>query len=69
MLIFHNYQHGANNSSLAIRQRWDGVWSPWKTIPFESGNIESANRLRHARSIWGQPYDGTSNIEGAYVWS
>ncbi|MEG1006522.1 MAG: pyocin knob domain-containing protein [Bacteroides sp.] len=57
-------QHGANNSSLIIRQRWDGVWSSWRSIAFEDGNIESANRLRHARYIFGQSFDGTGNVDG-----
>lgn len=59
-------QHGANNSSLVIRQRWDGVWSSWRNIAFEDGNIASANKLRTPRKIFGQEFDGTNAVDGVF---
>ena len=43
-------------------------WNPWKTV-IHSGNISSqtvasATKLVTARKIWGQSFDGTTNING-----
>ncbi|WP_211683476.1 hypothetical protein, partial [Neokomagataea anthophila] len=49
---------------MVLRQRWDGVWSSWRSIAFEDGNIASANKLRTPRKIFGQTFDGSSDISG-----
>lgn len=38
-------------------------WGEWKTIAFTDGNIASATKLQTSRTIWGQSFDGTGNIE------
>lgn len=36
------------------------------TIAFTSSNVASATKLQTARTIWGQSFDGTGDIEGAF---
>ena len=39
-------------------------WTSWEKIAFTSSNVESANKLKNARTIWGQSFDGTGNVSG-----
>lgn len=39
-------------------------WSAWKTIAFTDSNVASATKLQTARTIWGQSFDGTSDVNG-----
>lgn len=41
-----------------------GVWGKWHEIAFTDGNIASATKLQTARTIWGQSFNGTSNVSG-----
>ena len=41
-----------------------GVWGKWHEIAFTDGNIASATKLQTARTIWGQSFDGTADING-----
>lgn len=36
----------------------------WRSIAFEDSNVASATKLQTPRSIWGQLYDGTGNVDG-----
>lgn len=36
----------------------------WATVALTSDNVASATKLRTARSIWGQSFDGTGNVNG-----
>lgn len=53
---------------LGFRHRWwsgnGTVWSDWKTIAFTDSNVASATKLQTARTIWGQSFDGTGNVDG-----
>lgn len=36
----------------------------WREFAFKDDNVASATKLANTRYIWGQPFDGTSNISG-----
>lgn len=40
------------------------TWGKWHEIAFTDGNIASATKLQTARTIWGQSFNGTSNVSG-----
>lgn len=54
------YFRGGSNSGTG--------WGDWKTIAFTdsdiTGNAGSATKLQTARTIWGQSFDGTGNVDG-----
>ena len=39
-------------------------YSSWKDLAFLDSNVASATKLQTARTIWGNSFDGTSNING-----
>lgn len=39
-------------------------WGSWVGVPNTNGNIASATKLQTPRTIWGQSFDGTNNIDG-----
>lgn len=41
----------------------------WKTIAFTDSNVASATKLATARTIWGQSFDGTGNVDGDFTQS
>lgn len=43
---------------------WDRNKSNAKVIAFESSNVASATKLQTARTIWGQSFDGTGDVNG-----
>ena len=36
----------------------------WATVALTSDNVASATKLAAARTIWGQSFDGTGNVNG-----
>lgn len=42
----------------------DGSWLDWKQLAFLTDNVASATKLQTARTIWGQSFDGTGNVNG-----
>lgn len=54
----------ATGIALAFRGRSSDVWGNWKTIAFTDSNVASATKLQTARTIWGQSFDGTNDING-----
>ena len=40
------------------------TWDAWKTIAFTDSNVASATKLQTPRTIWGQSFDGTGNVDG-----
>lgn len=52
-------------TDLYIRTKYDGTWKGWKRIAFTSDNVASATRLQTPRTLWGQSFDGTGNVNGA----
>ena len=42
----------------------DNTWEDWKQLAFLTDNVASATKLQTPRSIWGQSFDGTSDVNG-----
>ena len=42
-----------------------GQYGAWKTIAYIDGNVATATALQTSRSIWGQSFNGTSDVSGA----
>lgn len=42
----------------------DESWSSWKTLACLDSNVASATKLQTPRTIWGQSFDGTGNVNG-----
>jgi len=40
-------------------------WSNWRKLAFTTDNVASATKLQTARTIWGQSFDGTENVDGS----
>lgn len=55
---------GYDSQSMAIRRYYNGAWYDWATIAFTTSNVASATKLNTARTIWGQSFDGTGNVNG-----
>lgn len=53
------YVRGASYKSTT----WD---YGWQQLAFITDNVASATKLQTARTIWGQSFDGTANIEGIF---
>lgn len=49
---------------LVARISENGNWSDWKTIAFTDSTVASATKLQTARSLWGNSFDGTADING-----
>ena len=41
-----------------------GSWTQWFTLATTLDNVASASKLQTSRTIWGQSFDGTSNVSG-----
>ena len=52
-------------TDLYIRTKYSGNWQGWKRIAFTTDNVASATRLQTPRTLWGQSFDGTGNVNGA----
>ena len=39
-------------------------YTAWRILAFEDSNVASATKLQTARTIFGQPFDGTGNVNG-----
>lgn len=57
-----------NNGNVWIRSGTT-EWTSWKKLAFTdsniTGNAASATKLETSRTIWGQSFDGTKNVQGA----
>lgn len=42
----------------------NGSWLEWKQLAFLTDNVASATKLQTARSIWGQSFDGSGDVNG-----
>lgn len=41
-----------------------GTPGAWREMAFLTSNVASASKLQTARTIWGQPFNGTANVSG-----
>jgi len=69
MQLFWNAKHNESTTptgKLWFRARTSGGWGDdWKEIAFTDGNVATATALATARTLWGQSFDGTSNVSGS----
>ena len=62
-----HYQHylvEAGSRWYATRAGSNGKMVNWNTFAYLTDNVASATKLKTARTIWGQSFDGTANIDG-----
>ena len=62
----------AGSNKLYIRSRAGGNdittgWTSWEQLARVSDNVASATKLQTPRTIWGQSFDGTGNVDGELV--
>lgn len=43
----------------------NGSWRSWKELATTDGNVASATKLQTARSLWGNSFNGTEDINGS----
>lgn len=53
-----------SNNDLYYRWCENQTWKPWRTVAFEDSNVASATKLKNARTLWGQSFDGSKNVDG-----
>lgn len=64
-----------HNTSTPTRNLWFrasnnlGWGSDWKQIAFTDSNVASATKLQTARTIWGQSFDGSGNVNGTLAFA
>lgn len=39
-------------------------WSGWGTVAYLTDNVASATQLQASRNLWGQPFNGTGDVDG-----
>lgn len=61
-LVFDGSDNMYFRSSYGTEHRY--VTSAWKQVANLHSNVASASKLATARSIWGQSFDGTGNVNG-----
>ena len=54
----------ADAEQLNVRGGNGDNWWDWKTVAFTDSNVASATKLQTSRTIWGQSFDGTDNVDG-----
>ena len=62
---FAEIQSYAYNESLYYRIHNANGYGPVKSFAFTDSNVASATKLQTPRTIWGQSFDGTKDIDGA----
>lgn len=53
-----------DSDTIYYRRRVDQGWTPVRIIAFTNSNVASATKLQTPRTIWGQSFDGTGNVNG-----
>ena len=53
-----------DSDTIYYRRRLDKGWTPVRIIAFTDSNVASATKLQTSRTIWGQSFDGTGNVDG-----
>lgn len=52
------------SSNDGIYFRSQGTGTAWNVVAFTTDNVASATKLQTSRTLWGRPFDGTSNVNG-----
>ena len=60
-------QTPADYTELYFRNKVHNKFSDWRQIAFTDSNVASATKIQTARTIWGQSFDGTSDVSGSLV--
>lgn len=60
-VLYGNY----NQNRLFLRSYNNGTWLDAREFAFLDSNVASATQLQTSRDIWGQSFNGTSDITGA----
>ena len=60
--VYHYLGFANAEANPRVRSFSYGADSGWKTIAFVDDNVASATKLQTARSLWGNSFDGTSDI-------
>lgn len=62
-----------NNHKIFVRSGSSNTTSPvyfanmdWKQLAFTDSSVASATKLQTARTIWGQRFDGSGNVDGIF---
>lgn len=55
---------GAFNDGVYYRAYSDGTFNTWRKLAFTNSNVASATKLQTPRTLWGQSFDGTGNVDG-----
>ncbi len=63
------YRHSSNNIYTRYSNDSGTNWSDWQQFAYLTSNVESATKLHTARTIWGQSFDGTTNVSGKLTFS
>lgn len=62
---FQIYSDYLNTDLLYYRSFYSNTgWQAWRQFAFIDSNVASATKLKTARSIWGQSFDGSGNVSG-----
>lgn len=56
-----------SGSHISYRGKNDtnNTWAAWGKLAFLTDNVASATKLQTARTLWGQSFNGTANVDGA----
>lgn len=54
-----------NGGTISDNSAWA---APWVRLARTSDNVASATKLQTARTIWGQAFDGTGNVNGTFYY-
>lgn len=63
----HLVHRNDNDKWYVGRTYTDGKMTGWREIAFTNSNVASAIRLQTTRSIWGQGFNGTGDVNGQFV--
>lgn len=56
---------GGSHISYRGKNDTNNTWAAWSKLAFTSDNVASATKLQTARTLWGQSFNGTANVDGA----
>lgn len=55
---------GGPGNTFFFRNQLGAPFNIWREVAFTDGNVLTATRLQSARTLWGHPFDGTSDVSG-----
>ena len=56
---------GGSHISYRGKNDTNNTWAAWSKLAFLTDNVASATKLQTARTLWGQSFNGTANVDGA----